>query len=149
MKQFESSEQLKEVLGGFFLEFVDRMKAGDPAFVGPGEALNNTNLVVHFDLKDPELLIVIDCEQKPIGVSFGKENPKAPTATFYVSAENGHKFWCGALNLPNALIRKQVILKGPVSRLLRVVPITRRVYPLYLGYLTDHNYQEFIPEKKK
>jgi hypothetical protein len=148
MKQFESSEQLKEVLGGFFVEFVDRMKAGDPAFVGPGEALNNTNLVVNFDLRDPELLIVIDCEQKPIGVSFGKENPKAPTATFYVSAENGHKFWLGALNLPNALIKKQVILKGPVSRLLRVLPITKRVYPLYKDYLIEHNYEEFLVDEK-
>lgn len=146
MKQFESSEQLQEVLGGFFLEFVDRLKAGDPAFVGPGEALNATNLVVHFVLKDPELKIVIDCEQKPIGVSFGDENPKAPTATFFVTAENGHLFWCGALNLPNALIRKKVILKGPTSRLLRVLPIAKRVYPLYMDYLESHNYQEFLPD---
>lgn len=146
MKRFESSEQLQEVLGNFFLEFVDRMNAGDPAFVGPGEALNATGLVVHFDLRDPELRIVIDCDAKPIEVSFGEENPKAPTATFTVSAENGHRFWLGKLNLPNALIKKQVVMKGPTSRLLKVLPITRKVYPLYKGYLVEHGFQEFMPD---
>lgn len=146
MKQFESSEQVKDVLGNFFLEFVDKMKAADPAFVGPGKALNATGLVVHFNLRDPELRIVIDCDAKPIEVSFGDENPKAPTATFAVSAENGHRFWCGNLNLPNALIKKQVVMKGPTSRLLRVLPITRKVYPLYKNYLVEHGYEDYLPD---
>jgi hypothetical protein len=144
MKEFESSEQLKEVLGDFFVHFVDRMNAGDPAFKEPGRALNNTGLVVHFVLRDPDLKIVIDCEERPIEVSFGDESPKAPTATFLVSAETGHKFWLGELNLPNALIKKQVVLKGPVARLLKVLPVTKKVYPLYRQYLIDNGFEEFL-----
>lgn len=143
MKKFESSGQLKEVLGGFFEDFSKRTQQGDPAVIGPGEALNATKLVVHFELRDPDLRIVIDCDETPIHVSYGDENPKAPTAVFYVSAEAGHRFWLGGLNLPNALIRKQVVLKGPVGRLLKVLPITKKVYPLYDQFLLDHGYDEF------
>lgn len=143
MDNFASSEELKNVLGGFFVEFVERYSEGISEYAKPGKALNDTNLVVHFDLKDPNLLIVIDCEQKPINVSFDGENPKSPTAVFYVSAENGHKFWLGGLNIPNALVKKQVVLKGPVRRLLKVIPITKQVYPLYDRYLVEHGYDRF------
>lgn len=143
MKQFESSEQLKQVLGGFFEDFSRRMQAGDPSVREPGEDLNATNLVVHFELKDPDLRIIIDCEEKPIHVSYDSDNPKSPTAVFYVSAEAGHRFWLGGLNLPNALIKKQVVLKGPVGRLLKVLPITKKIYPLYDRFLVDHGYDEF------
>jgi hypothetical protein len=143
MQDFESSEQLKEILGGFFIHFVDMMTAGDPDYAEVGKALNDTGLVVHFVLRDPNLKIVIDCEEKPIVVSFGDESPKAPTASFSLVAENGHKFWLGEFNLPNALVRKQVVMKGPVARMLKVVPITRKVYPLYRQYLIDNGFEEF------
>lgn len=143
MRDFETSEELRDVLGGFFEYFVERMKEGDHAFLEPGEALNDTNLVVHFELKDPDLRIVIDCEEKPIAVSFGDDNPKPPVATFYVSADAGHRFWLGGLNLPNALIKKQVVLKGPVHRLLKLLPITKKVYPLYDRYLVEKGYDDF------
>jgi len=143
MKEFESPAQVEEVLGGFFLHFVDRMKAQDPAFLVPGNALNDTGLIVHFVLRDPDFKIVIDCEARPIEVSFGDENPKAPTATFLVTAENGHRFWLGELNLPNALIKKQVVMKGPVARLLKVLPVTKKVYPLYRQYLLDNGFEEW------
>lgn len=148
MKKFESSEELKEVLGGFFVDFTRRMKEGDPAVEKPGNQLNATNLVVHFILKDPELKISIDCEEKPIRVGFGNENPKPPTAVFYVSAEDGHKFWLGGLNLPNALIRKKVVLKGPVHRLLKVLPAAKKVFPIYDQYLIDRGYEQFRLGKK-
>lgn len=143
MKRFESSEQLKKVLGGFFEDFSKRMQTGDPAVMGPAQDLNATRLVVHFELKDPDLRIVIDCEEKPIHISYGSENPKPPTAVFYVSADAGHRFWLGGLNLPNALLKKQVVLKGPVGRLLKVLPITKKVYPLYDQFLVDHGHDQF------
>lgn len=143
MQKFETSGQVEEVLGNFFVYFVERMKAEDPAYLEPGRALNATGLVVHFVLKDPDFKIVIDCEARPIEVSFGDDNPKAPTATFFVSADNGHKFWLGELNLPNALIKKQVVMKGPVARLLKVLPVTKKVYPLYRQYLLDHGLEEW------
>ena len=145
MKQFESSDELKKVLGGFFLDFVKRMKEGDPVIAEPGKSLNDLNFVVHLLLSDPPLKIVIDCEEKPMKVSFGDENPKPATATFFVSATNGHRFWLGALNLPNALIKKEVVLKGPVYRMLKVLPAARKAFPIYIKYLKDHGLEDFLP----
>ena len=42
----------------------------DPVVAKPAKSLNDTNLIVHFALKDPNLLIVIDTEEKPIKISF-------------------------------------------------------------------------------
>ena len=147
MKEFESAEELQEVLGGFFTDFVERMKVGDSEVMKPGKALNDTNLIVHFELKNPDLRIVIDCEEKPIKVSFGEENPKSPTAVFYVDAIDGHLFWLGGLNLPNALIKKKVVLKGPVHRLLKVLPIAKTVFPIYGQYLIDKGFEAYRLDK--
>lgn len=143
MKKFESTEELKEVLGGFFIDFSRRMEERDPVVEKPGKELNDTRLVVHFELKDPDLRIIIDCEEEPIQVSFNDENPKQPTAVFYVSAEDGHRFWLGGLNLPNALIKKRVVLKGPVHRMLKVLPAAKTVFPIYDRYLVDHGYDAY------
>jgi hypothetical protein len=149
MKEFESAEELQEVLGGFFIDFVERMKVGDSAVMKPGKALNDTNLIVHFELKNPDLRIVIDCEEKPIEISFGEKNPKLPTAVFYVDAINGHLFWLGGLNLPNALIKKNVVLKGPIHRMLKVLPIAKTVFPLYDQYLVDKGFEAYRLDKDK
>ena len=149
MRNFNSSEELKLVLGGFFQYFAKAFQDGDPVISKPGKALNDTNLVVHFDLKDPKLLIIIDCDAKPIRIGFGDEILKPPTATFLVSALDGHRFWLGDLNIPNALLRKNVVLKGPVHRLLKVLPIARKCFPIYKKYLADNGFTDFQLDKDK
>ena len=138
------------MLGGFFQHVVQKgLVENDPVVSKPAKALNETNLIVHFALKDPNLLIIIDCEEKPIRVGFGNEITKSPTATFYVSALDGHRFWLGDLNIPNALLRKRVILKGPVHRLLKVLPIARQCFPIYKKYLADNGFTDFQLDKDK
>ena len=150
MRNFNSSAELQQVLGGFFQHVVQKgLVENDPVVSKPAKSLNDTNLIVHFALKDPNLLIVIDTEQKPIHVSFGNENPKPPTAVFYVSALDGHKFWLGDLNIPNALLRKKVVLKGPVHRLLKILPVARQCFSIYKNYLAVNGYTDFQLDKEK
>ncbi len=150
MRNFNSSAELQQVMGGFFQHVVQKgLLENDPVVSKPAKSLNETNLVVHFALKNPDLLIVIDTEQKPIHVSFGSENPKPPTAVFYVSALDGHKFWIGDLNIPNALLRKKVVLKGPVHRLLKILPIAKQCFPIYRSYLAANGFADFQLDKDK
>ncbi|MBN2078061.1 MAG: hypothetical protein JW838_03790 [Spirochaetes bacterium] len=150
MRNFNSAEELKQVLGGFFQHVVRKGLVEDDPVVGPpARDLNDTNLVVHFAMRDPDLLIIIDCEERPIRVGFGDEIPKTPTATFYVTALDGHRFWLGDLNIPNALLRKRVVLKGPVNRLLKVLPIARRCFPIYRNYLAENGHADFQLDREK
>ncbi len=150
MRNFNSSAELQQVMGGFFQHVVQKgLLENDPVVSKPAKSLNETNLVVHFALKNPDLLIVIDTEEKPIHVSFGSENPKPPTAVFYVSALDGHKFWLGDLNIPNALLRKRVVLKGPVHRLLKILPVARQCFTIYKSYLAANGFTDFQLDKDK
>jgi hypothetical protein len=138
MPMFKDPDELEKVLGGFFLDLVERRKSDDPAISEPFDILNNTKLVVIFDLRGPELKIFIDCTIRPIEVTFNDK--KRADATLIVDADIGHKFWLGKVNLAKALVKKDVVALGPVPKLLKLLPTVKKFYPIYARYLEDNGW---------
>lgn len=138
MANFKDREELKTILGGFFLELVGRQEQGDPGVAHPLQVLNDTRLVVIFDLRDPDLRIFIDCTVRPICVTF--DDAKKGDATFILDADKGHEFWLGKVNLAKALVKKDVVALGPVPKLLKLLPTVKKFYPIYAQYLRDHGW---------
>jgi len=135
MTMFKDADELKITLGGFFDELVERRKKDDPEISKPFDSLNGTKMVVLFDLRDPDLKITIDCTANPIKITYN-DNKKAD-ARFIVDADVGHNFWLGKLNLAKAIVKKDVVVLGPVPKLLRLLPTVKKFYPIYGKYLDN------------
>jgi len=111
MGLFESSEKFEEVLAGFF------RRVGETPDVA--EKLLASRLVIRFSYTDPDVVIVVDCSGDKIDVRTGDTETKAQV-NMSMSADIAHKFWFGKVNLMAALTRKQMVAKGPITKILKL-----------------------------
>lgn len=126
MAHFKDSAELKEVLGGFF-----GVIAEDP---GIGKSLLGSKLVIRFNYDEPKLSITADCRGDRVHLLFD-DTSLAPEVDMSMKADIAHLFWFGKLNLLTALTRKQMVAKGPIPKVLKLLPAIKPAYTLYPNYL--------------
>jgi len=134
MGLFESSEKFEEVLAGFFRQLADEPKIADK--------LLKSNLIIRFNYTDPDLVIVVDCSGDKIDVRPHDTETKA-TVEMSMTADVAHKFWFGKVNLTKALTRKEMIAKGPIPKILKLLPAIKPSYEMYPKYLDENGYSEY------
>lgn len=128
MPTFQSADQLKQVLGGFF-----ELLAVDPN-VGP--KLLNSKLIIKFTYREPDASITIDLTGDKAVFTFDDAEKKA-MVEMSMKADTAHKFWLGKVNLIIALARREITAKGPVPKILKLLPIIKPAYKLYPDYIKD------------
>lgn len=121
MSFFKDAEEVYEYLGGVF-----RVAAGTE--VGPRLASADIDLQIYYT--DPDSRLLIKMHGDNIEIHDGEENPTADIKLF-MPADVGDKFWRGEYNLAVGLAKGRVKAKGPVSKILKLVPLTKPVFPLY------------------
>jgi len=134
MGLFESSEKFEEVLGGFF-----RLVSTTPSIA---EKLLASNLVIRFNYSDPDVVLVIDCSGDEIDIRPGDTDTKAEVE-MSMSSDIAHKFWFGKVNLMAALTRRQMVAKGPVPKILKLLPAIKPSYAIYPQYLEENGYSQY------
>lgn len=140
MATFESAEKFEEVLVGFF-----KLMGETPAIA---DKLLASNLIIRFNYSDPDLVIVVDCSGDKIDVRPHDKETKA-TVEMTMSADIAHRFWFGKVNLTIALTRKEMVAKGPIPKVLKLLPAIKPSYALYPEYLEANGYGEYNILKKK
>jgi len=135
MAYFKSSKQLQEVLGGFF----ERLFA-DPN-IGP--KLRVAELKVQFNYSDPNLSISADTAEEPVELRFNDKAFK-PDVELSMKADVAHRFWFGKVNLVAALTRREMVAKGPIPKILRLLPAIKPAYELYPKYLREKGLDNLI-----
>ena len=60
-----------------------------------------------------------------------------PEVVMTMDADTAHKFWLGKVNVTVALARGQMKAKGPVAKILKLVPLVKPVFPRYQKMLAD------------
>ena len=134
MGLFESSEKYEEMLGGFFNQLFDTPVIADKLLA--------SNLIIRFTYSDPDVVLLIDCSGDKLELRPGDTDTKA-TVDMSMSADVAHKFWFGKVNLMAALTRKQMVAKGPVPKILKLLPAIKPSYAMYPKYLDDNGYGEY------
>jgi len=134
MGLFESAEKLEEVLGGFFRHLADTPDVAD--------RLLASKLIVRFNYTDPDLVLLIDCSGDKIDIRPGDTETKAEV-DMSMSADIAHKFWFGRVNLMAALTRKQMVAKGPIPKILKLLPAIKPSYAMYPKYLDKNGYSRY------
>lgn len=123
MAAFSSEAEVYEFLGGVF-----RLGLDDPELVAK---LEPTGIVLRITYTEPDAVITVDMPGKELHTGAGA-GPD-PNVELYMSADTGNRFWLGKVVLPVALAKGQVRAKGPVAKLLKVLPLAKQMFGPYRG----------------
>jgi SCP-2 sterol transfer family len=131
---FTNSAEVADYIGGIF----------EAAFTDPeiGPKLVDTGLVVAFDFTEPEAVVVIDMANK--SVHEGLADGPAPDATMSMTADTGNAYWQGKVNLPLAMAKKKIKVDGNVASLLKLAPLGKKLYPVYIERLKADGRDDLI-----
>jgi putative sterol carrier protein len=95
------------------------------------------NTTVQYQLTDPQSQITVDLRpDRDIRVDLGPTDLE-PEVVMATSADTAHAFWLGKVNVTVALARGQIKAKGPVAKILRLVPLVKDTFPHYQQMLRD------------
>jgi putative sterol carrier protein len=128
MAFFSSADEVYDYIGGVF------RAAADHPEVGPKMAAANVNLQIYYS--DPESRITIRFQEPKLTVEDGGDDPTADIKLF-MPADIADKYWRGEYNLAVGLAKGQVKAKGPVNKILKLVPLTKPLFPMYRERVAD------------
>jgi hypothetical protein len=123
---FESTDKMYEVLGTLF-----QVLADDPV-VGP--KYRDTKIIIKFTITDPDGFIWLD---KDAGVICGPADLK-PTIEMTLSGDTCHQFWLQSISMPVALAKGRIKAKGPLPKVLKLLPMLKPAYAAYPEIARKH-----------
>jgi putative sterol carrier protein len=130
MAYFADAAEVDKYIGGVF-----RLAAEHPE---SGPKLKAANLVMRVLYTDPDVEMNIVMREEFAIVNGPIDEPA--DVTLAMSADIADKFWRGDYNLAVGMAKGQVKAKGPVNKILKLVPLTKPLFPMY---------RELVAEKDK
>ena len=144
MSVFQNSKQFYECVG----ELMDRAKK-DPR-VGPKIA--KSGIVIQFRYTDPDAVTTVNARSKPtqpgafVDVIHGACKLQ-PDVTMTMKADVSHAFWHGKVNLLGAIAKRDIVLQGPLAKILKLLPAVEPLYKIYPVLLKEKGYQSLVLKK--
>jgi len=133
---FKDAQEVYDILGRLFVDI-----ATDEA-VAP--KFRKANTIVQYQYRDPESAITVRLQEgQPGDVDFG-ESQMEPEVTMSMEADTAHRFWLGKVNVTVALARGQITAKGPVAKILKLVPLAKPIFPRYVAQLEAQGRPDLI-----
>ena len=127
MALFKDADEVYATLGKLFLDL-----AADEEM---SERFRQANTIVRYQHSDPDSAITVRLQPgEPVEVDLG-ESEMEPQVTMTMSADTAHRFWLGQVNVTVALARGEIKASGPVAKILKLVPLTKPVFPRYKAQL--------------
>ena len=136
MAYFKDADEVYRFIGRLFEDLaVDEELA--PKF-------RKADTVVQYAYRDPEATITVQLLEGEDGrVDFG-ETDMEPEVVMSMDADTAHRFWLGKVNVTVALARGQMKAKGPVAKILKLVPLVKPVFPKYRAMLEEAGREDLI-----
>jgi hypothetical protein len=69
---------------------------------------------------------------------------REPEVVMTMDADTAHRFWLGRVNVTVALARGQMKAKGPVAKILKLVPLVKPVFPRYRAILEQAGREDLL-----
>ena len=125
---FKDAAEVYEYLGGVF-------KVAD-AVDGVGESLRAADIVLRLDYSNPPASVTVLLKEPAIEVIEG-DSDLTPDVRMSMSADHGNQFWRGEYNVAVGLAKGQVKAKGPVTKILKLIPAAKPVFPIYRDLVAE------------
>ena len=102
------------------------------------------NTIVQYQFRNPESQITVRMrENEDAQVDLGPSDLE-PEVLMTMEADTAHKFWLGKFNVTVALARVQMKAKGPVAKILKLVPLVKPVFPRYKQMLESAGREDLM-----
>ena len=136
MAYFKDAQEVYDVIGKLFQDLAEDDELA--------EKFRKANTIVAYDYREPDSKITVRLQEgQPGDVDFG-ETEMEPEVTMSMEADTAHLFWLGKVNVTVALARGQIKAKGPVAKILKLVPLTKPVFPRYKAQLESMGREDLI-----
>ena len=126
MTVFANTEKMYEVLGNLFRNLMSNEEVLEKFLAA--------EITILFEIHDPAGQIWLAPEQ---GVICGPADLK-PTITMSLSGDSCHKFWLKQLSMPVALATRKIKARGPLPKVLKLLPLLNPAYEAYPEIATSH-----------
>jgi len=143
MPYFKDAKECEEVLGKFFHVVAKKAQEGDQVSSTITNALKKNGLIIKFIWKEPELTVTLNPTKEPFEVLINDDSIQ-PVATFSLTADTAHEFWHGKIKLAKALTTKQIVAKGPIPKILKLLPIIEPLFSKYPEYLKEIEREDLV-----
>jgi hypothetical protein len=136
MAYFKDAEEVYAYIGTLF----EDLAVDDDL----GPKFRKANTIVQYRYREPESQItvrLIDGEEGQVDCG---QTTMEPEVVMTMDADTAHRFWLGKVNVTVALARGQMKAKGPVAKILKLVPLVKPVFPRYRKMLEDADRQDLL-----
>jgi putative sterol carrier protein len=129
MPVFKDDQEVYQYIGKLFVDLAD-----DPEL---SPKFRRADTIVQYRYSNPDSVITVKMKEGQDGqVDFG-ETTMDPEIVMTMEADTAHKFWLGKVNVTMALAKGQMKAKGPVAKILKLVPLVKPVFPRYQQMLEE------------
>jgi putative sterol carrier protein len=133
---FKDAQEVYDYIGKLFADLaVDEELA--PKF-------QKANTIVQYQYRNPESTITVKVKENEDGQVDMGDTDMEPEVVMTMEADTAHRFWLGKVNVTVALARGQMKAKGPVAKILKLVPLTKPVFPRYRKMLEEAGRQDLL-----
>ena len=119
MPVFKNADEMYRALGEVFQYALKETELASK--------LKEYEVTIKFIMKEPEGFIWVG----PDGVVTGKDADKDGVITMTLSGDNAHAYWLKQLSLPVALATGKIKSKGPIPKVLKILPFLAPVFKKY------------------
>ena len=99
-----------------------------------GPKLKEYGINYKFIIKEPNGYLFVDHDK----VISGDEANRDGVITMELSGDTVHKFWLKQIKLPVALATRKIKSKGPIPKVLKILPYLKPVYEHYPRFCKKH-----------
>jgi putative sterol carrier protein len=133
---FKDADEVYRFLGKLFEDLAEDEELG-PEF-------RKANTIVQYRYRNPESIITVRIQDGQDGQVDTGGTTMEPEVVMTMDADTAHRFWLGEINVTVALARGQIKAKGPVAKILKLVPLTKPVFPRYRKMIEDAGREDLL-----
>ena len=136
MAYFNDDQEVYQYIGKLFEDL-----SVDPEL---SPKFRKADTIVQYQYRNPESQITVRRkESEEPKVDLGATDME-PEVVMSMEADTAHKFWLGKVNVTVALARGQMKAKGPVAKILKLVPLVKPVFPRYRQQLAEAGREDLV-----
>jgi putative sterol carrier protein len=133
---FKDDQEVYQYIGKLFEDLANDDELG-PKF-------RRADTIVQYRYSKPDSQITVKMKDGEEGqVDFGATEMQ-PEIVMSMEADTAHRFWLGNVNVTMALAKGQMKAKGPVAKILKLVPLVKPVFPRYRQMLEEQNRDDLL-----
>ena len=93
--------------------------------------------IVQYRYHEPDAVITCDIRRDVEPCVYLGECDVEPEVVMSMAADTAHRFFLGHVNVTVALARGEIKARGPVAKILKLVPLVKPFFPRYAAQLEE------------